>query len=496
MHISKIFTSPHLNIAAASLLIVAPWLNPIATGPTPAVIPLLFSWLCAAALLFLQQPPRARLVTSAWLCAGLLSCGIGLLQYFNIGESLSPWINQARVGEAFANLRQRNQFATLTSIGLLALLWIASNGSWQHGLYRIVGQMAAALLGIGNAASSSRTGLLQLALIGLMLGFWGGLRLTPPRRLLFSAILAYAAATIFLPLLLGFELGASGILARLRDAGPACASRITLWTNVMQLIAEKPWLGWGWGELDFAHFVTLYPGARFCEILDNAHNLPLHLAVELGIPIALAICGTGLWLVWRERPWAERHPTRQLAWGVLAVILLHSMLEYPLWYGPFQMAFALSILMLWLTPPLRGVDPVAVSFSVSAKPLFGLSALISIRCVAAFLMVFTAYAAWDYYRVSQIYLAPIARGEAYRINTLAKIKGSWLFRDQVQFAELTTTALNTENAASLNAIAHELLHFSPEARVVEKLIDSASLLGRVDEVEYFKARYRAAFAAQ
>ncbi len=27
-----------------------------------------------------------------------------------------------------------------------------------------------------------------------------------------------------------------------------------------------------------------------------------------------------------------------MAWGVLAIILLHSLLEYPLWYGPFQMA--------------------------------------------------------------------------------------------------------------------------------------------------------------
>ena len=48
--------------------------------------------------------------------------------------------------------------------------------------------------------------------------------------------------------------------------------------------ASSPWLGWGWGELDYAHYATLYDGPRFCDILDNAHNLPLHLAVELGIP--------------------------------------------------------------------------------------------------------------------------------------------------------------------------------------------------------------------
>src|SRR5665811_2179347 len=93
-----------------------------------------------------------------------------------------------------------------------------------------------------------------------------------------------------------------------------------------------------------------YPGARFCEILDNAHNLPLHLVVELGLPLAVLVCGAGLWLVWRQRPWRERDATRQMAWAVLALILLHSLLEYPLWYGPFQVAFGLSLWLLWRRP--------------------------------------------------------------------------------------------------------------------------------------------------
>ena len=38
-----------------------------------------------------------------------------------------------------------------------------------------------------------------------------------------------------------------------------------------------------------------------------------------------------------------------MAWAVLAVIGLHSLLEYPLWYGPFQIAFGLCLAWLWLT---------------------------------------------------------------------------------------------------------------------------------------------------
>ncbi|MBP9062061.1 MAG: O-antigen ligase C-terminal domain-containing protein, partial [Rhodoferax sp.] len=249
------------------------------------------------------------------------------------------------------------------------------------------------------------------------------------------------------------------------------------------LIVQKPWLGWGWGNLDYAHFITLYPGARFCDILDNAHNLPLHLAVELGLPVAFLVCGTGLWLVWRTQPWREADPTRQLAWSVLAVILLHSLLEYPLWYGPFQMAFGLSVWMLWRVEASSSKNTDA--FRPVAPILFAQAAI--------FLIAFIAYAAWDYHRISQIYLAQNRRAAAYQDNTLEKIQGSWLFKNQVRFAELTTTSLTPANAAHVNSLAKDVLHFSPEGRVIEKLVESAVMLGRDDEALYYLARYRAAF---
>jgi abortive infection bacteriophage resistance protein len=116
-----------------------------------------------------------------------------------------------------------------------------------------------------------------------------------------------------------------------------------------------------------------------------------------------------------------------------------------------------------------------------------------VTTAAAFMLAGAAYTAWDYYRISQLYLATSQRAPAYRDNTFEKVKGTWLFARQVRFAELTTTEVTPDNAAMINAMAHELLHFSPEARVVEKLIESAELLGRDEEVQAFLARYQAAF---
>ena len=485
---------------AVFLFITLPWLNPFSAGPAPAAIPWLVTLVCLALMLLWAARVRlAEVAASAWLTAALLSSLLGLLQYFGATAVFGPWVNSTGLGEAFANLRQRNQFATLTNIGLAALLWWASQ--WKavpvvsadvlHPApfnWRPAATVAAAvLLAVGNAASSSRTGLVQLVMLLVMAWIWrkadSDRRQAVVWRVLLAAVLAYTVAAFALPILVGLDPNAFGILARLHAGDSACASRLTLWGNVLQLIAQKPWFGWGWGELDYAHFITLYPGARFCDILDNAHNLPLHLAVELGVPMALLICGGGVWLAWRAKPWLESDATRQMAWAVLAVILLHSLLEYPLWYGPFQMAFGLSLWLLWRAP--HGVYGRYRRFKLLAPVLSAL--------IAMFLIATATYAAWDYYRVSQLYLIPKMRSEAYRDNTLEKMADSWLFRNQVRFAELTTTPLTANNAAHINELAKAMLHFSPEPRVVQKLIESAVLLGRENEALYYKSRYQAAF---
>jgi O-antigen ligase len=418
------------------------------------------------------------------LVAGLASAVFGLLQYFRLAEPLAPWVAASQLGQAYGNLRQRNQFATLINMALVAAFWLHAT----HASRRLRRWLAAAavLLLLAAAASTSRTGLLQLMLIIMAVSYMArrkrcnptrsasvGYPLPPPVALLAMIPLHFAFAWL-LPQLAGS--GVEGMLHRLHAGAPDDHSRLILWHNVLSLIAERPWTGWGWGELSFAHYTTLYPGPRFIEILDNAHNLPLHLAVELGIPAAVLVCGGFIWLVITAKPWRERDPARLMAWGMLAMIVLHSLLEYPLWYGPFQLVFGLCLGMLW---PARS----DVRFRAPALSAFAASAL----------MVVVVYTGWDYLRVSQIYLPRSERLPAYEDDTLAKLRGSWLFARQVDFAEVTLTTVTPANAARMHELAERTLHFSPEPRVIIKLIESAELLGREDEVRAQVERFRIAF---
>jgi O-antigen ligase len=452
------------------------------TGVSPDTVALaaacaLIAMAAAFADAALVDSHGVRVIAAAWFAAAALSTLIALTQYFGGSEVFAPWFNIAGPGEAFANLRQRNQFASLTMIGIASLLWLRAAG-W--GRWPVL--IAVCWLSIGNAATTSRTGLTELLMLGVVAALWPGAR--RERALLWTAaLLAYVIAAIALPTLLEMATGVAGNRLWERVAGAdACSSRRALWSNVLQLIGEKPWLGWGWGELDFAHYTTLYGQGRFCDILDNAHNLPLHVAVELGVPAALLLCAGAVAAIVRAKPWQEADTTRQMAWAVLMLIGVHSLVEYPLWYGPFQMAFGLCLGLLWP----------AGAYLRRGSSTAGNPGRLQRLAVAACAAALCFYAAWDYRRVSQIYLPVEARAPGMR-DPLPEIRRSWLFRSQALFAELTITPLTIANAHWTFDTGMALLHYSPEPRIVEKVIESAVVLDRQGDALTHLARFRAAF---
>ena len=66
----------------------------------------------------------------------------------------------------------------------------------------------------------------------------------------------------------------------------------------------------------------------------------------------------------------------------------------------------------------------------------------------------------------------------------------------MRFAEVTTRPATRENAAWMLEAASRLLHYSPEPRVIERVIESATLLGREDLALAHLARFKAAFPVE
>jgi O-antigen ligase len=94
------------------------------------------------------------------------------------------------------------------------------------------------------------------------------------------------------------------------------STRLAQWGVALELIAERPWLGWG-----AAAFSLIYP-LRTGEWHGHPHNLPIDLAVSHGLPVAVLLVGVVLSLFWRSF-WAGM-PTGgpfDRAWWAAALLL-------------------------------------------------------------------------------------------------------------------------------------------------------------------------------
>ena len=113
-------------IPLCAVLLALPWLWPFTADPMATTLPYLVAAGVAAVLLVLWPRDAERGATVAatgWLAAAGLSALIALLQYFDLEAPLFPWVNIAQPGQAFGNLRQPNQLASLLVIGAMALRW-------------------------------------------------------------------------------------------------------------------------------------------------------------------------------------------------------------------------------------------------------------------------------------------------------------------------------------------------------------------------------------
>ncbi len=278
--------------------------------------PDLFAWTMGALLIVFLPATRDQAglaIASGWLLAAMGSSILALMQYFDLENGLYPWVAPTIPGYVTANVHQLNMLASLLAVGLLCVwcLVIKRRLATVHAVWMV------GLLLVALAATASRTGIVHLVAISCMLLYWHARQW---RRVLLVLVLGWAVYTLAansLPWLAWVTRGIvidRNLLGRFGE-NVGCHSRRLLWANMVDLIAMKPWTGWGPGELLYAHYITDFGDQRFCEKLSNAHNLPLQFAVTLGIPVAAVFGLLFAWALFKLKPWAATHPMERLCWG-------------------------------------------------------------------------------------------------------------------------------------------------------------------------------------
>lgn len=289
----------------------------------------------------------AGVLAWALLVGAVLSAALGLIQHFGWSTPLNSVINKKMGGAVMANLGQPNHLSNYLALGLASLLYLCGGGGKLN-------RWAALLLGLlllfVLALTGSRSSWLYLGAFAILIWAWGRRSSAFGPTLLKAALgmlLAFAVMQwlAHLPLMQG----ATGTLTsaeRMFELASGVDIRLGLWREAVQIGLAHPFVGVGFGQFAWQHFMlssesalaqapaALLPSPLAGAMYNHSHNLLTQVGAEFGSAgLLLLLAGAGYWLAG-----CVRQPATLAGWwvaAVLAVLTIHSLLEYPLWYAPF-----------------------------------------------------------------------------------------------------------------------------------------------------------------
>lgn len=341
---------------------------------------------------FLQS--NARCFNRFWLyymtlTAIVLQALIALLQ-LTIPEAVPAWLAYPQVGgRPYGVFQQVNVLASFiaTGLALTTMLLLLPGFTLKDSKKERLRQFALALILMVLPALlvwlQSRVGWLGGVISGGLILFIG--TKVAPKKTLVTAGLILASVT------LAIVIQSNGHITDVMHTGSNHA-RMSILKSTLGMIAERPWLGWGYGsfEYQFQHY-RLTEGLSTLEtgVVSHPHNEILLWCVEggviafIGLLLLMLIGGNMVWRAWRPVSQLNAH---QVALNrglccVLLPILLHTQTEFP-----FSLSTAHWAIFLLLLATLDcNVNPiserdslsaVATSFFRKALPVFSLIILL------------------------------------------------------------------------------------------------------------------------
>lgn len=289
----------------------------------------LFAGLLFLFCLYQWQLVRASRDRLLYLLLGAVAIEalLGLVQYYLLIPG--NWLGyDTRANRPYGIFQQPNVMATFMATGLVLAGWLELRGNanpWLKGLRYGVIVAASLLLVALQSRVGQLGGLLALSLLVPALHRQGRL----------AQVLGLVALGVGLGI--ASQFGISGVKRGL-EVYQSGGMRSIYWPYAAKLIAQSPWVGWGYGsfETTFLHHYmadkALNPAMVQIEYnLDHPHNEFLYWAVEGGLAPMIGMVLMGGALLWRvlKAGWVKGAALLAL----VTPILLHTQTEYPLYHA-------------------------------------------------------------------------------------------------------------------------------------------------------------------
>lgn len=263
-----------------------------------------------------------------FLLTSVLSSFIVMYQWLEL-DGLGMWIVDVSPDTTpGANLAQRNLFATLACMGLVALFY------YKHKLElgALPTFLVVFVLVFGLAICQSRTPWV-IGAVSIVWVFFKtkviAQRASALCWLLFSVLLYLFFSLWFLEELSNHLLMTKDSYIRPGELGV----RSVLWAQFFKAIMDGQWFGYGWQQASIAQFsvAPFFPKAIY---VDRSHNLFLDLMVWNGLVPGLLIIGAILYWAWQQVLKCNSNLHQYILWSI-GCIAVHSMFEFPYEYAFF-----------------------------------------------------------------------------------------------------------------------------------------------------------------
>ena len=283
--------------------------------------------------------PALATALAVFLLAGAeLNTLAGILQHYRWNTFLNPVITVKTSYAVYGNTAQPNHYANYITLGLISLGLLYMRFSmrvWQAAL------LATPMLFV-MVLSGSRSSWLYLLFAAGLAFLWQRRDQTLRPLLYFSLVLLVGFGLMHLVVQIPWLEGTTGSVTtaeRLFGDNASGGIRLHLWHEAVLIFAQFPLMGAGFGQFAFQHFqlAAELHNPAVTGLYNNAHNLVMQIAAEAGLAGLVILLGTlGQWF-WQSVVRGAQF-TLYHWWGyaILAVLGIHSLLEYPLWYVYFM----------------------------------------------------------------------------------------------------------------------------------------------------------------
>lgn len=424
----------------------------------------------------------STLIAASLAAGAVLSALVGIVQHFNVVTPINAWIARPVGAAIFGNLAQPNHFASHAVLGLFSIAYLCS----RRAAWAIAGALPLLfVLGV----SGSRSAWLYL-FAAFVLAAW--LRVAAPQDragqrlfmacggfiIVYYAMQALVDAGWFRPP----DREVVTAVERLFSGADSVADRINLWRAAWSMWLENPLGGVGWGAFSARYFDFMTgadaPGAF--SLFHNAHNIGLHFLAETGLAGTLILVLP--LLVWlRQAGSGTRDAGQWWLFALVAILGLHSLLEYPLWYSYF----------LGIAALLLGIAPTAVFTPRLAR--MGRAIVIAMVAIGAFNLA-TLWA--DYREFEQVFFTPPGQLRDRDFSeTMSRLHRNPVLTPYIELASALPLTVEETDLAQRIFLTERARGFAPLATLVYRQVLLLALAQRVPEAQALLVRARRAYPA-